>query len=53
MIEVLKVRYNKCEGWVTLPLSEKQFFPTVEKAREHFKEKLETDKVVLYYAEKL
>ena len=53
MIEVLKVRYKKCEGCVTFPLSEKQIFPTVEKAREHFKEKLETNEVVLYYAEKL
>ena len=53
MVEVLKVRYKKCGGWVTFPLSEKQIFPTVEKAREFYKEKLETDKVVLYYAEKL
>lgn len=53
MIEVLKVRYKKCGGWDTFPLSEKQIFPTVEKAREFYKEKLETDKVVLYYAEKL
>lgn len=53
MIEVLKVRYKNDGGWDTLFQSEKQIFPTVEKAREFYKEKLETDKVVLYYAEKI
>ena len=53
MIEILKVRYMKRGRWDTFLLSEKQIFPTVEKAREYFKEKLETNKVVLYYAEKI
>lgn len=53
MIEILKVRYKKRAGWDTFLLSEKQIFPTVEKAREFYKKKLETDKIVLWYAEKL
>lgn len=53
MIEILKVRYKNGKGWNTLPFSEKQIFPTVEKAREFYKKKLETDKVFLWYAEKL
>nr|UWD65278.1 MAG: hypothetical protein [Bacteriophage sp.] len=53
MIEVLKVRYKNGEGWNTLCQPVKQIFPTVEKAREFYKKKLETNKVVLWYAEKL
>ena len=53
MVEVLKVRYENGGRWGTLHQSEKQIFPTVEKAREFYKKKLETNKVVLYYAEKL
>ena len=53
MVEILKVRYKNGEGWNTLCQSEKQIFPTVEKAREFYKKKLETDKIVMYYAEKL
>lgn len=53
MVEVLKVRYKSGGGWDTLPFSEKQIFPTVEKAREFYKKKLETNKVILWYAEKL
>ena len=53
MVEILKVRYKNGAGWNTLPLSEKQIFTTVEKAREFYKKKLETDKIVLWYAEKL
>lgn len=53
MIEILKVRYNNGGGWDTLRQLVKQIFPTVEKAREFYKKKLETDKIVLWYAEKL
>ena len=53
MVEVLKVRYENGGGWYTLFQSEKQIFPTAEKAREFYKKKLKTNKVVLYYAEKL
>lgn len=53
MVEVLKVRYENGEGWNTLPISEKQIFPSVEKAREFYKKKLETNKIVLWYAEKI
>lgn len=53
MVEVLKVRYKNGGGWDTLHQPEKQIFPTVEKAREFYKKKLETNKVILYYAEKL
>lgn len=53
MVEILKVRYNNGGGWGTLCQSVKQIFPTVEKAREFYKKKLETDKIVLWYAEKL
>ena len=53
MVEILKVRYKKGGGWDTLHQSVKQIFPTVEKAREFYKKKLETDKIVLWYAEKL
>ena len=53
MVEVLKVRYDNDGGRDTLCQSEKQIFPTVEKAREFYKKKLETNKVILYYAEKL
>lgn len=53
MIEVLKVRYGNGGGWYTLYQLEKQIFPTVEKAREFYKKKLETNKVILWYAEKL
>lgn len=53
MIEVLKVRYKNGGGWNTLCQSEKQIFPSVEKAREFYKKKLETDKVFLWYAERM
>lgn len=53
MVEILKVRYMNGAGWDTLRQSEKQIFPTVEEAREFYKKKLETNKVVLWYAEKL
>lgn len=53
MIEVLKVRYKNGGGWNALLFSEKQIFTTVEKAREFYKKKLETDKVILWYAEKI
>lgn len=53
MVEILKVRYDNGAGWDTLYQSEKQIFPTVEKAREFYKKKLETNKVVLWYAEKI
>lgn len=53
MVEVLKVRYRNGEGWNTLPFSEKQIFTTVEMARDYYRNKLETDKVILWYAEKI
>ena len=53
MIEVLKVRYKNGGRWDTLLLSEKQIFTTVGMARDYYRNKLETDKVILYYAEKL
>jgi hypothetical protein len=53
MIEVLKVRYNNGGGWDTLCQPVKLIFPTVEKAREFYKKKLETNKIVLWYAEKI
>lgn len=53
MIEILKVRYKSGGGWGTLYQPEKQIFPTVEKAREFYKKKLETNKVILCYAEKI
>lgn len=53
MVEILKVRYNNGGGWDTLHLPVKQIFTTVEKAREFYKKKLETNKVVLWYAEKI
>lgn len=53
MVEILKVRYKNGEGWNTLGQSEKQIFPTVEEAREFYKKKLEADKIVLWYAEKI
>lgn len=53
MVEVLKVRYNNGEGWNTLPFPEKQIFTTVGMARDYYKKKLETNKVVLWYAEKI
>lgn len=48
----MKVRCENGGGWYTLHQSEKQIFPTVEKARAFYKKKLETNKVVLCYAEK-
>lgn len=53
MIEILKVRYKNGGGWDTLHQSEKQIFPSVEKARDYYRNKLETDKVILWYAEKI
>lgn len=53
MVEILKVRYNNGGGWNTLRQSEKQIFPSAEKAREFYKKKLETNKIILYYAEKI
>ena len=52
MVEVLKVRYKNGEGWNNLPFSEKKIFTTVEKAREFYKKKLETNNVILWYAER-
>lgn len=51
MVEILKVRYHNGGGWDTLHLPVKRIFPTVEKAREFYKKELETDKIVLWYAE--
>lgn len=53
MVEILKVRYDNGGGWDTLHQPVKQIFPTVEKAREFYKKKLETNKIILYYAEKI
>lgn len=53
MVEVLKVRYKNGEGWNTLSFSEKQIFTTVGMARGYYRNKLETDKVILWYAEKI
>lgn len=54
MVEILKVRYKNGDGWESLPtFKERVVFPSVQAAREHFSKQLETNKIVLYYAESL
>ena len=54
MVEILKVRYKNGGGWESLPtFKERVVFPSVQAARDHFKKQLETNKIILYYAENL